>query len=66
MQTASYSNKSITVKKTDLYALSSLSLRGKRSSKVSQCLHAQVHKYGTTQAIQISTSTAEQKWLTVC
>lgn len=51
MQTASYSNKSITVKKADLCILSFFfSLGGKPAFKVSQCVRAQVHKYGATQA----------------
>lgn len=50
MQTASYSNKSITVKK--IYMLCHLFLsEANGASKVSHCLRAQVHKHGTNHAI---------------
>ena len=42
------------------------SLRGKLSLQGERGLRAQVHKYGTTRVISISTSAMDQKWLTLC
>ena len=67
MQTTSYSNKSITVKKAHLYAMSFfLFSQANRAFKVNQCLNAQVHKYGATKAIYTSTSATGQDTLAAC